>query len=338
MLVSAGTLQLGNGGATGTLTGAITDNSVLAISHSNSFTLSRVISGTGQLQQIGTGTTIVSADNTFTGPTTISAGTLQLGNAGVTGSLGTSAVVDNSVLAVNHSDTFTLLGKVSGTGQFDQIGTGNTIFTANNTYSGGTTISAGTLQLGDGGTSGSVAGNITDNANLAFNRSDDITFNNVISGTGTVTKLGINTLTIATDQTYTGATTITAGTLQLGSGGTAGALGTGAVIDNSVLAVDRSNAIGLTGMISGTGQLIQLGTGTTTLSADNTYHRTHDDLWRNPPAGKWQRHRFGHRRHHRQRRSRGQPLQLQQLHPFKPRLGHRPASTSRSWHHHSHRR
>ena len=153
--ISAGTLQLGNGGIAGSVIGDITDNGILAVNHSNALTLSSVVSGTGQLEQVGTGTTIVSADNTFTGPTTISAGTLQLGNAGATGSLGTSAVVDNSVLAVDHSDTFTLLGKVSGTGQFDQIGTGTTILTASNTYTGGTTISGGTLQLGNGGTSGS---------------------------------------------------------------------------------------------------------------------------------------------------------------------------------------
>ena len=269
--IAAGTLQLGGNTTTGSVAGNIINNGVLAVDHSNSFTLSNFISGTGQFQQIGAGTTIVTVDNTFAGPTTISAGTLQLGNAGVTGSLGTSAVVDNSILAVNHSDTFTLLGAVSGSGQFNQNGPGTTIFAANNSYTGGTTIAAGTLQLGDGGTSGSVAGNILDNANLAFNRSDDLTFNNIISGTGTVTKLGINTLTIATDQTYTGATTISAGTLQLGSGGTAGALGTGAVIDNSILAVNRANAFSLTGIISGTGQFIQLGTGTTTLTADNTY-------------------------------------------------------------------
>ena len=46
-----------------------------------------------------------------------------------------------------------------------------TILTGANTYSGGTTISAGTLQIGNGGTTGSIAGNIVDNAALIFNRS-----------------------------------------------------------------------------------------------------------------------------------------------------------------------
>ena len=58
------------------------------------------------------------------------------------------------------------------------------------TYTGGTTISGGTLQLGSGGISGSVAGNILDNAAVVFNRSDDIAYGNVISGTGSMTQLG----------------------------------------------------------------------------------------------------------------------------------------------------
>ena len=57
--------------------------------------------------------------------------------------------------------------------------------TGANTYTGGTTISAGTLLLGNGGTTGSVAGNIVDNAALVFNRSNALTYAGVISGTGT---------------------------------------------------------------------------------------------------------------------------------------------------------
>ena len=49
----------------------------------------------------------------------------------------------------------------------NQIGAGTTILTGNNTYTGGTTISAGTLQLGNGGTTGSIVGNVIDNGTLA---------------------------------------------------------------------------------------------------------------------------------------------------------------------------
>ena len=68
--------------------------------------------------------------------------------------------------------------------------------TGNNTYTGTTTVSHGTLSLGNGGTSGSIAGDITNNASLRFNRSDNVTYADVISGTGTVTKQGAGTLTL----------------------------------------------------------------------------------------------------------------------------------------------
>ncbi len=82
-----GTLQLGNGGTTGSIGGNVTDNGMLVIDRSNLVTLPGVISGTGALTLAGTGTTVLTADNTFTGGTTISAGTLQLGNGGTTGSI-----------------------------------------------------------------------------------------------------------------------------------------------------------------------------------------------------------------------------------------------------------
>ena len=140
-------------------------------------------------------------------------------------------------LTLNAAGTNTLNGRIGGTGALVSNGAGTMILAANNTYTGATTISAGTLQVGNGGTSGSLGANtgtITNNGTLAFNRSDNLTVANAISGTGGLTKLGTGALTLTGASTYTGTTTVSAGTLAVtGSGSLAagavnvGSLGTG---------------------------------------------------------------------------------------------------------------
>ncbi|MEJ0009462.1 MAG: autotransporter-associated beta strand repeat-containing protein [Alphaproteobacteria bacterium] len=115
-------------------------------------------------------------------------------------------ILDNSHLVSNRSDDFTIAGGISGTGTFEQAGTGTITMLGDNLYSGGTTISSGTLQLGNGGSTGSVTGNITDNSHLIIDRGGVYTFNGVISGGGDVTKAGSGITKIAQTQTYTGAT------------------------------------------------------------------------------------------------------------------------------------
>ena len=213
--ISAGTLQLGNGGTTGSIIGDVANSGVLSFNRSDTNTFAGAISGTGSVSQIGTGTTILTGDSTYTGGTTISAGTLQLGNGGTTGSI-VGDVADNGVLAFNRSDTATFPGIISGSGSLSQIGAGTTILTGDNTYTGGTTISAGTLQLGNGGTTGSIVGNVTDNGMLAFNRSDRVTFPGTISGTGGVSEIGSGMTILNANNTYTGPTNVLAGTLVVG--------------------------------------------------------------------------------------------------------------------------
>ena len=178
------------------------------------------VTGSGKLIN-QSGTLTLSTNNTYTGGTTISGGTIQVGAGGTTGSI-VGDVLDDGILAFDRSDLFALSGVISGTGSVTQIGSGTTILTGTNAYSGGTTISAGTLQLGNGGVTGSITGNVFDNGVLAFDRSDSLTFAGIISGTGGVTQIGTGTTILTGANTYSGGTTISAGTLQLGNGGTTG--------------------------------------------------------------------------------------------------------------------
>jgi outer membrane autotransporter protein len=193
----------------------------------------------------------------------------RYGNGGTAGSI-TGNVTDNGTLAFGRSDTVTFAGAISGTGGVTQIGAGTTILTGINTYGGGTTIGSGTLQIGNGGTAGSITGNVTDNGTLAFERSDSVTFGGVISGAGTLVQSGSGTLILTGNNTYSGGTTISAGTLQVGNGGATGSI-IGNVVDNGTLLFNRSNTLSFGGVISGTGNVEQNGSGSTILSGVNTY-------------------------------------------------------------------
>ncbi|WP_237442328.1 autotransporter-associated beta strand repeat-containing protein [Saccharibacter sp. EH60] len=271
--INAGTLQLGNGGTSGSIASqAITDNGTLALNRSDDVTLGAVVSGKGALNQNGSGTTTLTGNNSYSGPTAINAGTLQLGNGGTSGSIASQAITDNGALTVNRSDDVTLGAVVSGKGALNQNGSGTTTLTGNNSYSGPTAINKGTLQLGNGGTSGSIASQaITDNGTLTLNRSDDVTLGGAISGTGVLNQNGSGTTTLTGNSTYSGPTTINKGTLQLGNGGTSGSIASQAITDNGTLTVNRSDDVTLGAAISGTGGLNQNGSGTTTLTGNNSY-------------------------------------------------------------------
>lgn len=196
----------------------------------------------------------------------------------------------------NHTDAnYLFSAQMLGAGAVNQIGPGATILTANNNYTGGTTIGAGTLQLGAGGASGGIVGNVTNNGALSFNRSDAaLSLGGVISGSGAVDQIGAGATTLTGVNTYTGLTTIFAGTLALSGGGgvatssrvhadgvfdisatTAGAsiksLSGGGLVKLGAQTLTLTNAFStFAGAIQGTGGLT-LASGSETLSGANTY-------------------------------------------------------------------
>jgi outer membrane autotransporter protein len=259
----SGTLRVGNGGTAGTIAGNVVNRGNLIFDRSDTITYGDVVSGAGALTKAGAGTLILTGANTYTGGTTIQAGTLQIGNGGTAGSI-VGNVVNSGALVFNRSDTITYDGAVSGTGSLTKVGSGVLALTGANTYTGGTTISAGTLQIGNGGTTGSITGNVTDNGNLTFNRSDAITYAGVVSGTGSLTKTGAGTLTLSGTNTYTGATTVQQGTL-LVTGAT-----TGATAVNSGATLGGTGQIG-SGAFAGTVAPGTTGVGTLNTTGNVTF-------------------------------------------------------------------
>lgn len=267
--VSAGTLQ----GNVTSLQGDITDNATVIFNQTGltSGTYASVISGTGVVTKIGNGTVIFTGANTYSGGTTVSAGVLQ----GTTDSLqGNIDVTGTGRVEFSQTTNGTYSGIIDGSGAVIKSDTGTVSFTGANTYVGATTISGGTLQIGNGGVIGSLAAAtaITDNATLAFNRSDAITVANTITGTGALHQIGPNTLTLTGNVTNIGGTTIDAGsTIQVGNGGTTGTLGSGPTADNGTLLFNRSDTLTVNSNISGAGNVRQIGTGTTILGGTNSY-------------------------------------------------------------------
>jgi outer membrane autotransporter barrel domain len=272
--ISAGVLQLGNGGTTGSLAGNIVDDATLALNRSDDLTLTNDISGAGALIQRGSGTVTLAGNNSYAGGTVVQSGGLGVTSAASLGSgnvsladgarlaligngidLGNQVVIaGNAAVAVDTGTSSSLGGAIddgSQAGALTKTGGGTLVLHGASGYSGGTTISAGVLQLGNGGTSGSVVGNIIDNATLALDHSDDLTFGNDIGGSGAVVQRGSGTVTLTGNNSYAGGTVVQSGGLGVTS---SASLGTGSVTiaDGARLVFDGSG-IGLGNQVLMTG-------------------------------------------------------------------------------------
>ena len=238
----AGTITLSGGTFVSTVANAINNNTNLALD--------------ATLDLNGTNLTFAALTGGASGLITNSAltpSTVTFGGAG-----------GNSIFAGSIQDA-------NGVVSITKIGAGTEIFTGANTYSGATNIAAGTLQIGVGGTTGTLgSGAVSIGGALSINHGDNITIANTLTGTGSLTQAGSGTLTLTGTNTY-GATIINAGVLQVGNGGTSGTLGSGSILDNSGLIFNRSDTLTIAADISGGGGILQDGTGMVILSGNNTF-------------------------------------------------------------------
>jgi fibronectin-binding autotransporter adhesin len=223
-------------------------NSVLSYTFSGAGS----IGGTNTLTVRGSQTTLLdnSGSNSYTGGTFISTGTLQIGNGDANGNLpGGTPVSDNASLVYRRSDNVTNDNTITGTGSLTQNGSATLTLAGANSH-GVTVIGLGTLQVGAGGTSGTLGtGNVTNNTALVFNRSDNVTVNNSIFGPGSATKNNNNVLTLGgTASTYSGGLNVNSGTVRLSA---TNAAGSGTITVNAagtaVLGVALTNPIVLSG-------------------------------------------------------------------------------------------
>ncbi len=263
--IIAGTLQIGAGTASGSIVGNVADGGTLAFDRTDSSTFGGTISGTGSLVQAGSGTTILTADNTYAGGTTISAGTLQIGNGAASGAI-TGDVTDNGTLAFGRSDTTTFAGTISGTGGVTQV-SGTTVLTAIENYTGATVIDAQAGLTLTGTASIASSSGVTDNGTLDVSAttaplqiaslagtgtltlggqtltltSGSGAFSGTISGTGGVTLTGGMTQTLSGTNTYTGATVVNGGTLAVN----------GSIASSSGVTVNSGGTLAGSGTVSG---------------------------------------------------------------------------------------
>jgi autotransporter-associated beta strand protein len=325
--IGVGALQIGNGGTTGSIVGIVTDNADLVFKRSNALTFAGKISGTGVLTQAGAGVLTLTGVNSYSGGTSINAGTVSVNNPSAVGTgnvvlnnggglLATSSLTLANSVSVNAGETGVLsaapsttvtVNALSNLGNFIFGGAGRTgIITFGPFGSGFTTSNTATVEVAAGtvrNTSGALgyftstaasttidagatldihdsgvfvanlqgAGTVTLGTNAATNLIPLAgNFSGVISGAGQVTKFSPGALVLAGANTYTGGTTIAGGTLQIGNGGTTGSIVSN-VIDNTALIFDRNNALTFGGIISGPGTVTQVGSGTLTLTGANTY-------------------------------------------------------------------
>ncbi|EBD4606879.1 fibronectin-binding autotransporter adhesin ShdA [Salmonella enterica] len=244
--IDGGILAAKDAAALGTGDVTIAESATLALSQG---TLDNNVTGEGQIVKSGSDELIVTGDNTYSGGTTISGGTLTADHAD---SLGTGAVANSGVLQVGEGE---LENTLSGSGSLVKTGTGELTLSGDNTYSGGTTIIGGTLTADHADLLGTGAV-----ANSGVLQVGEGELENTLSGSGSLVKTGTGELTLSGDNSYSGDTTIADGTLIAAN---VNALGSGNIDNSGTLMLDANGAFELANITTHTGATTALAAGST---------------------------------------------------------------------------
>ena len=256
-----GILQLGDGtaGHDPTLaTSGIANNAQLRFNYYADQTIGSLFSGNGAIWEQGPGSLTMTGSNSA-GSVSILSGTLQVGDGTSShdGPFTATSISNNGALVYNLYGSGTLAAPISQSGALVKSGPGTLILTGSNSYTGATTIAGGTLQLND--SSIATTSGVLNNGVFAVNaNTNPQTYSCAISGSGALVKGGASTLTLTGSNSYTGATTINGGTLQLGDGTTSGFIdSTSGIVNSGVLAYYFGTANRtLPSGISGSGSLV----------------------------------------------------------------------------------
>lgn len=278
LLSGGGIIEVASASRTLTLSGVISSETLLTGEGTYVGTSVLTKEGAGILELAG------SSANTSTGTTVINAGILRLNKtAGVDAIAGNITLGNNAsgldilLLAASHQIKDTSIVTINGTagnaGIFRLAGQSETIGGLSSTATG-----TGMVENESGAANtGTLAVDTASGASYTFS---GILRNGDGSGTdGTLafTKKGAGTQILTGSSTYTGDTTVEAGVLQLGAGGTSGSIASASrvVLAGGQLEISRSNDYAFGNEITGNGALVHSGTGTTTLSnGSSTYTGT----------------------------------------------------------------
>ena len=319
--ISAGTLSVGSGSNSGSITGDVANSGTLTFNRSGVLTYDGIVSGTGAVTKSGAGTLTLSGANTYTGGTTVSAGTLQFAKAaslyngnttlwtaanltvasGATAAFNvggsnefTSGNLDTLVALGSSTNGFqsgSVIGLDTSSGNFSydsvianpnggingrsltKLGSNSLILSGANTYTGATTVSAGVLNIQNADALGTTAAgtSVTSGAALQIEGGITVGAEALALRGGGITNTGA-LRNISGTNTYAGLVTLGASTRINSDAGTLTLSNTGTITGSSVvLTVGGAGNTRINSILGWTGNLVKDGSGTLTLTRDNTY-------------------------------------------------------------------